>query len=164
VTAIRCSSSYERCASTAAATAWASWRSTGNPGVCELLDTATYTGDRSVRSRAAATATDSPSGQSTTFQSAGWSVRTSEPTATFRSSSDHGRTTGSSSTDKPSAARLSPSDVSASTTAGPPKMPWAPAAAACSSPASVDAELIASVVSASFTMRAASDSARCRAR
>jgi hypothetical protein len=161
---MRCSSSYERCASTAAATAWASWRSTGNPGVCELLGTATYTGGRSIRSRAAATATDSPAGQDTTLQSAGWSVRTSEPTATLRSSSDHGRTTGSSGPAEATAASESPSDVSASTTTGPPKMPCAPAPAACSSPTSVDAELIASVVSASRTIRAASNSARCRAR
>ncbi len=113
-----------------------------------------------MRSRAAATATDSPSGHSTTSQSVGSSVRTSDPTATFRSSSDQGRTIGG----EPTAARLSPSEVSARITTGPPKMAYAPSAAASSSRASVDAELIARVVSASRTIRAASVSARCRAR
>jgi hypothetical protein len=78
----------------------------------------------------------------------------------LRASSDHAWTVGG----WPTAARLSPSEVSASTTTGLPKIPYAPSAAAWSSPASVDAELIASVVSASRIIRAASVSARCRAR
>jgi hypothetical protein len=103
--------------------------------------------------------TDSPAGHSVTAQSAGSSVRTTEPTATFRSASDHGRISGG----EPTAARLVPSEPSASTTTGPPKMSYAPAAAASSDSTRVEAELIASVVSASRTIRAASDSARRRA-
>ena len=112
-----------------------------------------------MRRRATATATDSPSGHSTTFQSAGWSVRTSEPTAMVGAPGDQWRIDGG----EPTAARLSPSAVSASTTTGPPKMSYAPSAAADSSSSGTDAVLIARVVSASRTIRAASDSARCRA-